>query len=190
MRTLGGRDDKVDGAVREEHEGTRELVPEEVRLEAASLAVRVLLVRVAGDDEEVVDLGQGGGILLLGLVGGARSSAQGRGSGDERGEAVTHLPLVKELCSAAVESRRRDGDVRHWEWGDALVSVTWAGRFERERCALVSEVHARSGGSRGGGDCWEYTEVSGGSAWHCGLVQRKTRARRARWSAWGGEGRT
>lgn len=36
-------------------------------LECAALAVRVLLVRVAGDDQQVVDLGQRRDILALSL---------------------------------------------------------------------------------------------------------------------------
>ena len=88
-RTFGGRDDKVDFSFPEEHQGTRKLVPEQVSLplrasalfpppcpqrintdlDCAALAVRVLFVRVSGDDEEVLDFGQGGDILSLGLRG-------------------------------------------------------------------------------------------------------------------------
>lgn len=38
-------------------------------LDCATLAVRVLFVRVSGDDEQVLDFGEGGDILSLGLRG-------------------------------------------------------------------------------------------------------------------------
>ena len=87
VHTFGGRDDKVDFSFPEEHQGTRKLVPEQVSLplrasalfpppcpqrintdlDCAALAVRVLFVRVSGDDEQVFDFGQGSNILSLGL---------------------------------------------------------------------------------------------------------------------------
>lgn len=111
VHTFGGRDDKVDFSFPEEHQGTRKLVPEQVSLplrasalfpppcpqrintdlDCAALAVRVLFVRVSGDDEQVLDFGQGGDIHSLGLQGvsgdprASVACATEKKSGGERG---------------------------------------------------------------------------------------------------------
>lgn len=88
-RTLRARDDKVELVLAQEHERAGELVAEEVRLavrqtvprrsgsgsylERAALAVRIVLVRIARDDEEVFDVPERERVLfaLLRQVSGA-----------------------------------------------------------------------------------------------------------------------